>query len=615
MRNIHADGSLVQAIPAELQNLRNWVNFSIEQRHGGKWKKTPYTPSTDHPAKVNDPATWRTYAEAVADAERTGRVPGVAITNGMNLTLIDIDGRTDHPLVAKVNSYTEKSVSGAGLHILARGRPPEGFVAPKGIEVYPRSGNRFAVITGDTVDNRDTIEERSAELAALFPARPEPARIPPALSVDDTEILRLARSAKNAGTFSALFDRGDVSPYGDDDSDADLALCSKLAFWSQNAGQIDRLFRQSALMREKWDRADYRERTIGKALRRDTFYVPATPAPEPPGDPCGTVRDELAELRAELAAVKAENADLKADRDRLSRLHSATMSLLRSGDFRAGEKIVALVSLFEAEAAQTRGATDAEGWGDAPLARLAESSGCSAKVAGKHLTTVASTGLLESRTIDRRDPKTGTLKKHRQLRVPPKDQDAPSVPALSLPDRIVALSTAIPARNPEKAGWGGTRRCPDCGDAGTVTTTTVACKGCGQVLSTNAAERAPAPNDQDGPSVSTPVPEPPKGHLALSKYVCGRESPKGQDDPSVEMVPAEPGWLLEALPAERSAKVTDHSRDQRRALAAADLAAREPDWISAAPDPWDAVPDSLYIPAPLFAPDPPRSVHFSDAGD
>jgi hypothetical protein len=78
-------------------------------------------------------------------------------------------------------------------------------------------------------------------------------------------------SAQNGGKVRALFD-GDTSAYGDDESRADSALVFHLAFWSRgDEGQIDRLFRQSELYREKWERADYRQRTIENALKLSDY--------------------------------------------------------------------------------------------------------------------------------------------------------------------------------------------------------------------------------------------------------------------------------------------------------------------------------------------------------
>src|SRR5438034_8490700 len=55
--------------------------------------------------------------------------------------------------------------------------------------------------------------------------------------------------AQNGVKFSTLWS-GDTSAYSSA-SEGDLALCTLLAFWTQDAGQIDRLFRQSGLMRSE----------------------------------------------------------------------------------------------------------------------------------------------------------------------------------------------------------------------------------------------------------------------------------------------------------------------------------------------------------------------------
>ena len=97
----------------------------------------------------------------------------------------------------------------------------------------------------------------------------------PTPDLADEEILELCRKARNAAKFSDLHDAGDTSPYGGDESRADLALMSRLAFYTQDPVQLERLFDGSALgQRPKWrNRSDYRHRTIGKALRelRETY--------------------------------------------------------------------------------------------------------------------------------------------------------------------------------------------------------------------------------------------------------------------------------------------------------------------------------------------------------
>lgn len=101
------------------------------------------------------------------------------------------------------------------------------------------------------------------------------------LTKDDRALIEKAMNAKNGDKFSALWEGrwgglGFKNQKGEEtQSEADLALCSILAFWTQgDAARIDRLFRQSGLMREKWERADYRERTINLALDQRAYYDP-----------------------------------------------------------------------------------------------------------------------------------------------------------------------------------------------------------------------------------------------------------------------------------------------------------------------------------------------------
>ena len=93
--------------------------------------------------------------------------------------------------------------------------------------------------------------------------------------MDDDEVIRRCRSARNAAKFADLFDQGNTDAYGNDASDADLALIALLTFWTHDPEQLDRLFRRSALMRDKWERRpDYRRRTIAKACAGGRVYLP-----------------------------------------------------------------------------------------------------------------------------------------------------------------------------------------------------------------------------------------------------------------------------------------------------------------------------------------------------
>jgi primase-polymerase (primpol)-like protein len=89
----------------------------------------------------------------------------------------------------------------------------------------------------------------------------------------DEEVLARALASKNGMKLRRLF-AGDASAHDGDDSRADLALLSALAFWTQDREQLDRIFRRSKLAdRVRWtERADYRERTLDKAPQGSKRY-------------------------------------------------------------------------------------------------------------------------------------------------------------------------------------------------------------------------------------------------------------------------------------------------------------------------------------------------------
>jgi len=116
------------------------------------------------------------------------------------------------------------------------------------------------------------IQDRSEELASFYArhfgrvaensqSHPNGRRS----DLSDEEVLSLVRGARNAAKFEALW-AGDDAGYPSH-SEADQALVSLLAFYTQDQGQLDSLYRRSGLCGQKWiNRSDYRQRTIEKAL-------------------------------------------------------------------------------------------------------------------------------------------------------------------------------------------------------------------------------------------------------------------------------------------------------------------------------------------------------------
>jgi putative DNA primase/helicase len=233
-------------------------------------------------------------------------------------------------------SYTEITPSGTGLHILVEGSLPlrgrrkgqvemydqwrfftmtgwhlpetPGTVMPRQVELTACWCRLFAPEVGHTVwllDAHGAITNAtgipwvitridaapSGELFAHFsetlsgwplaqceraPAIPA---VPGGALLADAEVISKACAAHNGDKVKRLAS-GQWQQEYDSQSEADLALCCLLAFWSRDPAQIDRLFRTTGLFRAKWDEArgaaTYGQRTISEALARQTeMYTPA----------------------------------------------------------------------------------------------------------------------------------------------------------------------------------------------------------------------------------------------------------------------------------------------------------------------------------------------------
>jgi primase-polymerase (primpol)-like protein len=273
-------------LPREIRMSPRCLVWRREYRASG-WTKVPYMARQPRVrAAVDDPRSWCPFATAAA-AVRAGEGDGVGLVLGNGLVGVDLDHIRDPQTgivedavmeqVAMLDSYTEVSPSGTGLHVLCHGTLPPGGRRRGQIEMY--DGGRYFTVTGRHVAGTpSTLEERTAALALLHarifgtatPRSSAPAAVHRVL-VDDAALLTRAHAASNGAKFATLW-YGDTSGYGSR-SEADLALCAMLAFWTKgDAGRIDRLFRTSGLMRAKWDarrgEGSYGACTIAAALRR-----------------------------------------------------------------------------------------------------------------------------------------------------------------------------------------------------------------------------------------------------------------------------------------------------------------------------------------------------------
>ncbi len=286
---------MYEKIPEELKALPNWVTFKLlpdEKR--GKPRKVPFDAKTGTPAKSNDPSTWCDFQTA-ASAEGYSGI-GFMFSESPYFG-IDIDDVADEfpkfmegepcllsDFVDTLQSYTEKSTSGNGIHIICRGTLPPNGRRKGNIEMY--ESGRFFVMTGQSVSQYPDIADCTETIKTLHEQyiggglTPAEAPLPTPASYPETvdEILKAISRSKSADGFMRLW-HGDTSGYTSH-SEADMALCNHLAFWCRcDADKMDAMFRQSGLMREKWDRqqagSTYGVLTIQKAIAEcPNVYTP-----------------------------------------------------------------------------------------------------------------------------------------------------------------------------------------------------------------------------------------------------------------------------------------------------------------------------------------------------
>lgn len=221
-------------------------------------------PRTDDPASVTDPAIWGTVAEALG-ARRLHGADGIGFMftaddpyTGVDLDVLDDQARD---IITALDSYTECSPSGRGVHIIVRATKPAGRCKHGPVEMYDQA--RFLTVTGHLVpDSLGVIRDRQHELNAvhtrLFPLpATSPAAAPsPRCIDDDGELVARMLNAKNGPSSRALW-RGDWSGHPSH-SEGVWHLLLRLAYWTDgDTSRMDRLFCQSGLYDpEDWERPD-----------------------------------------------------------------------------------------------------------------------------------------------------------------------------------------------------------------------------------------------------------------------------------------------------------------------------------------------------------------------
>lgn len=307
-------------LPAGMKELHHWVLWKVAERDG-RPTKVPIRADSGLPAEADNQTTWSSY-EATKEAFEKGRggaagigfvfhrssmISGIDLDHCLNPATGEID-QWAKTYLDRLNSYSEISPSGSGLHVIVKGTIPvtgadggrkkalkgDGYRPDAAIEMY--SNKRFFTMTGNVLPGYpQTVEDRQDELTALYneifgpvksdggkaadrgqdaaKGKPVDQNGQEHLDILDKTKERMFSSA-NGPEILKLYN-GDISAYGGDDSAADLALCNHLAFYcNKNPRLMEALFRQSKLMRDKWDEArgatTYGHMTIVKAIADTT---------------------------------------------------------------------------------------------------------------------------------------------------------------------------------------------------------------------------------------------------------------------------------------------------------------------------------------------------------
>ncbi|WP_436879714.1 phage/plasmid primase, P4 family [Staphylococcus pseudoxylosus] len=265
-------------LPQELKDIPHWVAWKAEPIKNKKvevqYSKIPYNVESGFKASSTNVNDWNNYVNALQTKEQYDGL-GFVLSESADIVFLDIDGcikdgefiESEGAKIAQSligQTYGEYSPSGTGVHFYFKGFLRENINNRNdklGLEVYNKS--RYMTVTGETIDDSVTIlcddqdiinnitdkyfkKESDTNLNLSTGEGNE-------LTVD--EIIKIASNNKKNGDKFATLYTGDWETLYGDHSSADMAFTNLLAFWTnRDIVKMDKIVRQSNLMREKWDR-------------------------------------------------------------------------------------------------------------------------------------------------------------------------------------------------------------------------------------------------------------------------------------------------------------------------------------------------------------------------
>jgi len=269
--------------PHAPQNQRHWQNIPQEKRKRPQWcvaapshlpDKRPYQ-CNGYPASVTDPSTWTTFDRATSYAHRHGGNIGFVLTPDDDLAVIDFDVKDETTqeqldgfamLINGLNSYTELSRSGRGVHVWVRGVVGAGC-RRDGVELYDRE--RFMICTGNVIKGYPlTIEPRQEAIDWMRPLMSARAgHSVPLIEVEPTRTDDAVTTAllahQKAQRIIALANDNWQSLGYPSRSEGAFALVSYIANSTQSNEQVRRIFRTTLISQSKHGQDYYLNRAIG----------------------------------------------------------------------------------------------------------------------------------------------------------------------------------------------------------------------------------------------------------------------------------------------------------------------------------------------------------------
>ena len=169
-----------EKVPNELKSLRRWVGFKIEERNG-EVGKFPINAINGKYAKSNDSMTWTNFNIALMGCVKY-KCNGIGFMLGDGIYGVDLDnhpnkttGELELPkeefdkianeFITTLDSYSEKSWSGNGVHIICAGKLPGTRRKTTCVEMYEKG--RFFAFTGNVI-NAKPVMVREEEIKPFY---------------------------------------------------------------------------------------------------------------------------------------------------------------------------------------------------------------------------------------------------------------------------------------------------------------------------------------------------------------------------------------------------------------------------------------------------------------